>query len=442
MESGGHAGRLEEAVAAERSRTLTIRLRLLALATIGIVVMFILGNPTVRSGSIVPFVALRMTALGVLTAFLVATYQPRFAAYQLPAALLLASGIAALAAVGGVLRHDISVTVSLHIILMLMTAAVLPWGVTWQATVCAVCAVLLVAVVAIVGTPGRADPVLLVLINDGAGALLSLFVAYQARSAYDRAVRENLALRAAEERNRSLNEQLEAKVLARTAELEDALADQRAVTRAISHDLRQPLRHIEGYTRLLEEDLGNLAGGDHHDRLDKVRTATSRMWRMVDSLLALSRIAVRPLERRVVDLSGCAAAICDDLVRSEPGRQVEFAIAPGLSEDCDAELVRNLLRELVANAWKFTRQTEAARIEMGRREGAIFVRDNGAGFDMDHTRRLFHAFERLHHTAEFEGEGMGLAICERIVRRHGGRIWAEGSPGHGATFYFTLRGND
>ncbi len=436
------AAGLEAGVAAERSRTLTKRLRLLTLSGIGIVLMFIASNPTVRNGTIAPYVALRLTALGVLVAFLAMSFRSRFADYQLPVTIALATGIASLATVGGTLRGDFAVTVTLHLILVLMTAAVLPWGLHCQIAITGICGALLTAAVIRAGVPPPGDTRVLVLINAAAGSLLSLFVAQQTRSAFDRAARENLNLRAAEERNRLLNEELEAKVRARTRELEDALADQRAVTRAISHDLRQPLRHIEGYTRLLEEDLGRNLDAEHHERLDRVRTATARMWRMVDSLLALSRISVRPVDRRRCDLSECAGEIREELVRGEPQRSVQFTIAAGLVEHCDGELVRNLLRELLANAWKFTRDRDAATIEFGRRDGAWFVADNGPGFDMQHTRRLFRAFERLHHTIEFEGEGMGLAICDRIVRRHDGRIWAESEPGRGATFYFTLRGQD
>lgn len=217
------------------------------------------------------------------------------------------------------------------------------------------------------------------------------------------------------------------------------LEDQRAMTRAISHDLRQPLRHIEGYTRILEDDLASRLDQDSLDRLDRVRLSAVRVGRMVDSLLALTRVSGRLVERCGVDLGAVADGILEDLARSEPGRSVEFVHEPDLLEHCDPALIRDLLRELLVNAWKFTRDKPDARIELGRRQQAWFVRDDGAGFSMQHTGRLFHAFERLHHVAEFEGEGMGLAIAARIVRSHGGRIWAESEPGEGATFFFTLR---
>jgi len=432
------AADLEASVAAERSRTLTVRMRLLVVATIGIVVMFIVGNPVVPVGSTAPYYALRLTSLVLLGGFLFATYRPGFARFQAFWGIVLATTVAVLAARGGMLRGDIAVVATLHIILLLLTSAVLPWGVACQLVVVLICGVAMSSTVYVLGAPEPGSSDVLVLINTVAGALLSMFVAYQSRASFDRGARENLRLRMAEEHNRSLNEELEAKVHARTAELEETLADQRAVTRAISHDLRQPLRHIEGYARMLEDEVGPSLAADNLEHLDRVRTATVRMGRMVDSLLELSRVSGRLVERHRVDLSACVAELCVELAGRDPDREFKFEIASGLRESCDPALTRDLLRELLDNAWKFTREQEVAHIEFGRRDDAWFVRDNGAGFDMQHTRRLFHAFERLHHVAEFEGEGMGLAIAERIVRSHGGRIWAESEPNDGATFLFTL----
>jgi light-regulated signal transduction histidine kinase (bacteriophytochrome) len=316
---------------------------------------------------------------------------------------------------------------------------VLPWGLVCQAIVVLVCTTAMTVALSAIGVPHSGDIDVLVLVNLASGALLSLVVAYQTRNAFDRAARENFRLREAEAFNRALNEKLEVNVRTRTAELEGALGDQRAVTRAISHDLRQPLRHIEGYVRMLEDELGPRLDEKSADRLDRVRTATVRMSRMVDSLLEFSRVSGRLVERKTVDLSTDVCEVYEDLKRGEPERRVDLVVQKGLTDYCDPALTSDLLRELISNSWKFTREQPQARIEFGRRDGAWFVRDNGAGFDMQHTRRLFHAFERLHHVAEFEGEGMGLAIAERIVRSHGGRIWAESEPNHGATFLFTLQ---
>ena len=435
----GQFPNLEERVDAERERTLTLRLRLLVTATIGIVIMFMLGSPAVRSGSTAPYFALRAAALVLLAVFFAATYRAGFARYQTIGGIVLSAFIAIFSARGGVLREDIAVIATLHIILCLLTSAVLPWGVLCQAFVVSICAVTMGIAVSILGVPQPGDIDVLILINMAAGCVLSLVVAYQSRNTFDRAARENLRLREAEAYNRALNEELEAKVRARTAELEGTLGDQRAVTRAISHDLRQPLRHIEGYVRMLEDELGPKLDEDSAERLDRVRTATVRMGRMVESLLEFSRVSGRLVERKTVDLSTDVCELYEDLKRGEPLRHVDLVVQKGLTEYCDPTLTSNLLRELIGNSWKFTREQPNARIEFGRRDGAWFVRDNGAGFDMQHTRRLFHAFERLHHVAEFEGEGMGLAIAERIVRSHGGRIWAESEPNHGATFLFTLQ---
>jgi signal transduction histidine kinase len=430
---------LEDRVIQERERTLTLRLRLLITATMGIVVMFMLGNPAVRTGSTAPYFALRGAALALLAVFFAATYRAGFARYQSLWGIVLAATIAILAARGGVLRGDLAIVATLHIILSLLTAAMLPWGLVCQAIVVTLCAITMGAALWTIGVPAAGDVDVLVLINMTAGCLLSLLVAYNTRAAFDRAARENFRLREAEAHNRALNEELEANVRARTAELEGALGDQRAVTRAISHDLRQPLRHIEGYVRMLEDEIGPKLDHDSAERLDRVRLATVRMGRMVDSLLEFSRVSGRLVERKTVDLSTDVREVYDDLRRCEPERNVDLVVQKGLTEYCDPALTSDLLRELISNSWKFTREQPQARIEFGRRDGAWFVRDNGAGFDMQHTRRLFHAFERLHHVAEFEGEGMGLAIAERIVRSHGGRIWAESEPNHGATFLFTLQ---
>ncbi|HYB99591.1 MAG TPA: ATP-binding protein [Candidatus Limnocylindrales bacterium] len=430
---------IEESVAAERRRTLTNRFRVLAWVTLGIALLFIVMRPKASLEMAGRYAILRWTAVAFVAAFIAGTHRRGFVRHQLVWGILLGSGIAVLGTIGGTLRGDIGVTVSLHIILVLMTAAVLPWGVAAQALIVAICGALLAVSVTTIGAPVPGDPAVPTLVNAFAASLLSLFVAYHTRSSFDQAVRENLHLRAAEARNRALNEELEAKVRARTAELEGALTDQRAVTRAISHDLRQPLRHIHGFTRMFEEEFGDTFSAGHREHLDRVRMATLRMDRMVDALLELSRVSGRPLQRTNFDLSRCARELCEELQAGEPERRVELRIAEGLSEHCDGGLTRTLLQQLLANAWKFTRGRDVGVIEVGQRDGAFFVKDNGPGFDMQYARRLFHAFERLHHPAEFEGEGMGLAIADRIVRRHGGRIWAESEPDHGATFLFTLR---
>ncbi|HEX7839931.1 MAG TPA: ATP-binding protein [Kofleriaceae bacterium] len=230
---------------------------------------------------------------------------------------------------------------------------------------------------------------------------------------------------------------LEARVAERTAQLEDANRELEALSSAVSHDLRAPLRAIAGFSQILLEDHGTALGaGRQH--LDRIRAATGRMTGLVDDLLRFSRMAASEVGRRPFDLARLAREIVDEIRAADPERKVEIAIPAALPAQGDERLVRVVLENLVRNAWKFTGKREAARIEIGAHGGAFFVRDNGAGFDLARADKLFTLFHRLHSPDDFEGTGAGLAIAQRIVHRHGGRIWAEGAPDRGATFYFTL----
>ncbi|HYC55585.1 MAG TPA: ATP-binding protein [Candidatus Binatia bacterium] len=194
---------------------------------------------------------------------------------------------------------------------------------------------------------------------------------------------------------------------------------------------------------MLSDGVGSDLAEQHREQqLSRVCLATTRMDRMVDALLEISRVGGKPVERGPIDLSGLAAYLAAEMAREEPGRQVQFEVEDGLRAEGDRGLVRSLLRELLSNAWKFTRNIERARVEVGRIGSAFYVRDDGPGFDMQHASRMFDTFERLHHSDEFEGEGVGLAIAARVARRHGGRIWAESRPGAGATLFFTLSDED
>jgi signal transduction histidine kinase len=214
-----------------------------------------------------------------------------------------------------------------------------------------------------------------------------------------------------------------------------------AFSYSVSHDLRTPLRAIRSFTQMLEEDAGPQLDETSRDHLRRVIAATSRMADLIDALLELSRISRVAIQRSPVDLGAVAAAVIDELRVRDPDRTVEVAIAPKLEVSADPRLARALFDNLIGNAWKFTSRTPAARIEIGERrdggEHALFVRDNGAGFDMAHAAKLFAPFQRLHGT-DFSGTGVGLATVRRIVERHGGRIWAESAVGAGATFWFTL----
>lgn len=247
--------------------------------------------------------------------------------------------------------------------------------------------------------------------------------------------------RSAEEEIRTLNVDLEARVQRRTAELAQANRELESFSYSVSHDLRAPLRAIDGFSKAL---LGAAFGLDEQSRhyLGRIRAGAKRMSELIDDLLALSRVTRSELRLGPVDLSEVARGVALDLRRREPERQVEIAIAEGLVASADRRLMAIALQNLLDNAWKFTARKQGPHIEVGavdREEGrAFFVRDNGAGFDPAYAGNLFGAFQRLHDPAEFEGTGIGLATTQRIVARHGGQIWAESAPGRGATFFFTL----
>jgi signal transduction histidine kinase len=228
----------------------------------------------------------------------------------------------------------------------------------------------------------------------------------------------------------------------RTSQLETANRELEAFSYSVSHDLRAPLRAIDGFSDALESDCAAELTDGAKDSLRRIRAAAKRMGTLIDELLALGRLGRTELVREDVDLSATAATIAADLARNQPQRKVYVTIASKLTVRADPELLRIVLHNLLDNAWKYTGKTLSARVEVGAlMNGGVevfHVRDNGAGFDMAHAHRLFGPFQRLHPERDFEGIGIGLATVQRIVRRHGGRIWAEGAVGSGATFYFTL----
>jgi light-regulated signal transduction histidine kinase (bacteriophytochrome) len=251
-------------------------------------------------------------------------------------------------------------------------------------------------------------------------------------------------LRSAEKDIKRMNAELDRKVGERTAQLEAANKELDAFAYSASHDLRAPLQTINGFSQALLEDYGAKLEAEARDYLERIRAASQRMAQLVDDLLRLSRITRADMTHEPVDLSALARSVAKELVARDPARNVDVDIAAGEIVQGDRRLLRVLLENLFANAWKFTSKLAHARIEFSAAENSgehvYCVRDDGAGFDMAYAGKLFTPFQRLHAATEFPGNGVGLATVQRIVQRHGGRVWAEGTPGKGATFYFTIAG--
>ncbi|MGD9647424.1 MAG: ATP-binding protein [Pirellulales bacterium] len=240
----------------------------------------------------------------------------------------------------------------------------------------------------------------------------------------------------------ALNAELESRVRDRTRELIEANRELEAFAYTVAHDLRRPLRAMDGFSDLLLQGAVDRLNQDEQEYLGRIRAACEQMSRLIDALLGLTQLPYAALRHVPLDLRAMSEDIFDELGRREPQRHVERRLAEHLNATGDPVLVRIALENLLANAWKFTRSRSHARITLGAYYDAgaevFFVRDNGVGYDMTYADKLFAPFERLHRESDFEGMGVGLATVERIVKRHGGRIWAEGAVDHGATFYFTL----
>jgi PAS domain S-box-containing protein len=251
------------------------------------------------------------------------------------------------------------------------------------------------------------------------------------------------------ERNRAqeevgrLNEELEARVRQRTAELEAANKELEAFSYSVSHDLRTPLSAIDGFSGMLEKSAGDALEGKPRHYLGRIRAGVRQMGELIDDLLSLAHVSRAVMQNEPVDISEMARKVLESLGEHEPARAVQTQVQPGLVAQGDWRLLMSVMENLVGNAWKFTARKEMARIDIGTSGSSdgreiFFVRDNGAGFDMTYAEKLFGTFQRLHAASEFPGTGIGLATVHRIVTRHGGQVWADSVPGHGATFWFSL----
>ncbi|MCP4129729.1 MAG: HAMP domain-containing protein [bacterium] len=240
---------------------------------------------------------------------------------------------------------------------------------------------------------------------------------------------------------KDLTEHLEDKVEERTLELEASNKELEAFSYSVSHDLRSPLRSINGFSQCLMEDYFDNLDDEGKSYLNRICAASQRMSELIDDILSLSRLTRSEMNREDFNISGVVQEIVSDLQDRDPDRTVDVSVQDGIIVNADPRFMRVVLENILGNAWKYTAKKENARIEFGVQddegERVYFIRDNGAGFDMNHAGKLFLAFQRLHTNDEFEGTGIGLATVQRVIKRHGGNIWAEGEVGKGSTFYFS-----
>jgi PAS domain S-box-containing protein len=236
-------------------------------------------------------------------------------------------------------------------------------------------------------------------------------------------------------------QRVERALQAKNAELEAAISELEAFSYSISHDLRAPVRAMAGFARIVAEDYGAQLPPEGRRQLERIAGNATQMGELIDGLLAFSRASRQAIKRRSVSPTAVVKQVVEELQAAQTDRRVQLSVADLPPCQADVTLIRQVYANLLSNAFKYTRRKHPAVIEVGwtnEPEGAYFVKDNGAGFDMDYAGKLFGVFQRLHRAEEFEGTGVGLAIVQRIIHRHGGKVWVKAEPGKGATFYFTV----